>query len=99
MGRVAVLGAGSWGTALAKHLARKGEQVRLWSRRPELAAEMQRTRENPAYLRGVVLPETLLVTSELPQALDPRVLPPAPLAGRVGGHVRRQVQKFGPNAR
>ena len=70
MSRVAVLGAGSWGTALAQHLARKGEDVRLWARRPELASEIQRSRENAAYLRGFKLPETLRVTSELPQALE-----------------------------
>src|SRR5690349_1244728 len=70
MTRVTVLGAGSWGTALAKHLARKGEQVRLWSRRRELTREMRERRENAAYLRGFSLPESLLVTSELGAALE-----------------------------
>jgi glycerol-3-phosphate dehydrogenase (NAD(P)+) len=69
MTRVAVLGAGSWGTALAKHLAQKGYATRLWARNPELAARIDRTRQNPGYLPGVMLPDALFVTSDLATAL------------------------------
>ena len=53
---VAVIGAGSWGTALALHLARLGRRVCLWARDPELAREIARTRENARYLPGIALP-------------------------------------------
>ena len=69
MTAIAVLGAGSWGTALARHFAAKGYEARLWARRPELATEIERVRENPRYLRDVRLPENLRTTSELDEAL------------------------------
>jgi len=69
MTRVAVLGAGSWGTALAGHLARKGVEARLWARRPALALEIRRRGENPAYLAGVPLAERVHVTGDLDEAL------------------------------
>jgi len=54
--KVAVLGAGSWGTALALLLGKKGVQVALWARDPQLAEEMRRTRRNPRYLPDFSLP-------------------------------------------
>jgi glycerol-3-phosphate dehydrogenase (NAD(P)+) len=67
---VAVLGAGSWGTALAKLLADKGTPVRLWARRSEQADAIQHTRQNERYLRGFELPKTLEATSDLARTLD-----------------------------
>lgn len=64
-----VLGAGSWGTALAKHLAAQGHRVKLWSRRENQAAHIQEHRSNPDYLKGVELPETLSATASLEEAL------------------------------
>jgi glycerol-3-phosphate dehydrogenase (NAD(P)+) len=55
MQTVAVLGAGSWGTALAVHLARLGHDVRLWGRDPALVARLDATRVNADYLPGVSL--------------------------------------------
>ncbi len=55
MRRVAVLGAGSWGTAFAAVLADAGNEVRLWARRPELAREVQEARVNMAYLPNNVV--------------------------------------------
>jgi glycerol-3-phosphate dehydrogenase (NAD(P)+) len=69
MERVAVLGAGSWGTALAKLLADQGMRTALWARRPEQAAEIQGTRENRAYLPGFRLPDTLRATADMQDAL------------------------------
>jgi glycerol-3-phosphate dehydrogenase (NAD(P)+) len=66
---VGVLGSGSWGTALAKHFADVGHQVRLWSRRKEQAESIQSARENKQYLPGATLPANLTSTSELEQAL------------------------------
>jgi glycerol-3-phosphate dehydrogenase (NAD(P)+) len=65
MNRVAVLGAGSFGTALAVHGVRIGLEVVLWSRRRELAEQLARERENRRYLPGVELPPALTVTHEL----------------------------------
>jgi len=74
MTRAAVLGAGSWGTALAIHLARAGVHAILWARRPEVAAAIGAARENPAYLPGCRLPDDLSVTGDLSTALGDRGL-------------------------
>jgi len=67
--RVAVLGAGSWGTAFAKVLADAGSDVTLWARRREVVDAMRTTRCNPDYLPSVVLPEALQVTGDAETAL------------------------------
>jgi len=54
--RVAVLGAGSWGTTFAKVLADGGAEVRMWARRPAQAREITQSARNAKYLRGIVLP-------------------------------------------
>ncbi|WP_027363379.1 NAD(P)H-dependent glycerol-3-phosphate dehydrogenase [Desulfotruncus alcoholivorax] len=69
-GKVAVLGAGSWGTALAAHLAGKGYQIGLWSRRPDQVEQLNASRENSRYLPGVRLAENILVTSNLERILS-----------------------------
>ena len=69
MRRVAVLGAGGWGTALAVHLARAGHEARLWARDPALAVDMQARRANAVYLPNVVFPQRLRVTADLEDAL------------------------------
>ncbi|HEU4648119.1 MAG TPA: NAD(P)H-dependent glycerol-3-phosphate dehydrogenase [Gemmatimonadales bacterium] len=53
--RVGVLGAGSWGTTLADLLARKGYDVRIWAYEPEVVDAINRTHENPVFLRGAAL--------------------------------------------
>lgn len=66
MTSIGILGAGSWGTALAAHLAAHGgRSVRLWARRDELARSLARERVNPDYLPGIELPPAVEVTSEL----------------------------------
>jgi glycerol-3-phosphate dehydrogenase (NAD(P)+) len=67
---IAVLGSGSWGTALAVHLARTGHDVRLWARDETLAAAMRASRENASYLPGIALPDTLTPTPDLREAQD-----------------------------
>jgi glycerol-3-phosphate dehydrogenase (NAD(P)+) len=67
--RVAVLGAGSWGTTFAKVLADADDRVALWARRPALAESIARRRRNDDYLPGVLLPESLRVDSSLPAVL------------------------------
>ena len=69
---IAVLGAGSWGTALAIHLGRIGHPVRLWSRTPALAETMRSKRFNPNYLPGIQFPSTVEPTSLLTSAVENR---------------------------
>jgi glycerol-3-phosphate dehydrogenase (NAD(P)+) len=66
--RVAVIGAGSWGTTVASMLALKAETT-LWARNPALADAIAGG-ENPQYLTGVKLPDELMATSDLDAALD-----------------------------
>lgn len=61
----AVLGAGSYGTALAVLLARNGHSVRLWARNAEHVAEMQQAKQNAKYLPDVVFPDNLFVTHRI----------------------------------
>ncbi len=68
-GWLAVLGAGSWGTALAVSAAGAGHAVRLWARRPELVDEL-RSGRNDHYLPGVEIDRRIETTSKLEEALD-----------------------------
>lgn len=67
--RVAVVGAGSWGTAVAEMCGRAAP-TRLWARRPDLARAIEAERCNDAYLPGVELPDSVRATSDLGEALD-----------------------------
>ncbi len=70
MAQVAVIGAGSWGTALALHLCRNNHQVRLWGHEPDHIAQLCAHRENRAFLPGFPLPPTLQPVATLEAALD-----------------------------
>lgn len=63
--KVAVLGAGSWGTALALVLAKNQHEVTLWAHRAEHAEELERTRMNERYLPGIPLPPNCTMASDL----------------------------------
>ena len=67
---IAVIGAGSWGTALAVQLARNGRPVRLWGRDAEQIAAMRQDRVNDRYLPGVAFPENLQVFSGVGECLE-----------------------------
>ena len=69
MASIAVLGAGSWGTALAVHLGRINHDVRLWARSADLVEDMSARRVNTVYLPNVSLPSTVEVTPDLATAL------------------------------
>lgn len=69
MHRVAVLGAGSWGTALAMHLGRLGHEVRLWARDAALANDIARRRANAVYLPDMTLPDLVMATGSMADAL------------------------------
>ncbi len=71
MSRIGVIGAGAWGTALTVSLARQQRhEVTLWAHSPDHAAEMARTRLNSRYLPGFALPETVALTSSLPELVE-----------------------------
>lgn len=70
MVNVAIMGAGSWGTTLAKVFADAGNTVTLWARRAELAEQIQDTRANPDYLPDIRLPESVVATHDAERALD-----------------------------
>jgi len=69
MSATAVLGAGSWGTALAVHLARAGHDVRLWARDTAFVAALDEARVNRRYLPAVPLPEQIRLTDSLDTAV------------------------------
>ncbi|HET8739234.1 MAG TPA: NAD(P)H-dependent glycerol-3-phosphate dehydrogenase [Acidimicrobiia bacterium] len=68
MDRIAVIGAGSWGTTVASIAAAKTDTI-LWARRPALADAINRQRMNPDYIPGHELPESLTATSDLAEAV------------------------------
>lgn len=68
--KVAILGAGSWGTALAILLAAKGYRIALWGHLPEEIAALSRDRENRAYLPGLPLPQGVIPSPDLDLALE-----------------------------
>ncbi|CAN5428622.1 NAD(P)H-dependent glycerol-3-phosphate dehydrogenase [soil metagenome] len=70
VGTAAVMGAGAWGTALAKVLADAGNEVRLWARRADVAHEVNSTHRNQGYLADTVLSSAIRATTDPAEALD-----------------------------
>lgn len=70
MSRIGVFGAGSWGTALAVHIAQQGHDVTLWARDAAFVADLRAARENRPYLPGTPLPPTLQPTDVLEEAIE-----------------------------
>lgn len=97
--RVAVIGAGAWGTALAQCARWAGCQVQLWARREAIAAAINQSHENSAYLAGVALDPALWASSELAAVLSGTdmvllVVPSQQLRGvaqAMRGHLSRDV--------
>src|SRR5262249_26756273 len=89
MTKVAVLGAGAWGTALAKVLADKQNPTLLWSHRKELADRINEEHSNQRYLPGAKLPDTLVGTCDLEEALGAA----EPIVVVVPSHALRGVMR------
>ncbi len=68
--RAAVFGTGSWGTTFAMILAEAGTPATLWGRRAEIVDAINETRENPEYLPGLRLPDTIRATTDPAEAMD-----------------------------
>ena len=66
--KVGVLGAGSWGTALAALAARRGHDVHLWAREPEVVRQIRNGNENRVFLPGIELPRELAATGRMERA-------------------------------
>lgn len=92
--RIAILGAGSWGTALAIHCGRVGHEVRLWGRDASLMASIASTRRNVRYLPDAPIGEPVAVTSSLEVALAgaPIVIAAVPSHGM--RHVLGEARPF-----
>ncbi len=86
-GPIAVIGAGSWGTALAKLFGDQGIEVRLWAYEQEVCDALRRTRTNPVYLAEVALAETVSAHSEFDEALSGATV----ICFAVPSHVLREV--------
>lgn len=68
---IAILGAGSWGTALALYLARRGQTIHLWSVDPSEIEAMLKDKANERYLPGIPLPDCIYPTTDLAAAIQP----------------------------
>jgi glycerol-3-phosphate dehydrogenase (NAD(P)+) len=71
---IGVIGAGSWGTALARVLAMKGHRVTLWAREAEVVEEIRLHRENRTFLPDIVLPENLVPSTDLSEAMTGKTM-------------------------
>lgn len=70
MSYIAVIGAGSWGTTLSRLLAEKGYDVSLWVYENDLCGEMKLTRMNSVYLPGFPIPDNVVITNDIKEAVD-----------------------------
>ena len=97
MKKLAVIGAGSWGTTVAALIA-PTTPTTLWARRPELAQSINQLRENPDYLPGTALPEDLKVTSDIVEAVsDTDIVVMAVPSHRFRGVLTKIVPILGPD--
>lgn len=99
MARIAVMGTGSWGTAVGKVLADAGSEVVMWARRDEVARAVNERHCNESYLPGIVLPETVSATTDPAEALagaDEVVL--AVPSQSLRGNLATWVDQFEPGA-
>ena len=85
--KIAVIGGGSFGTALAKLLAEIGHNVVIWTRNPEAAESISTLRQNQAYLPDITLPDSLRVTSSMEEAVSGREM----LVAMGPSHVMREL--------
>ena len=91
MKKIAVVGAGSWGTALAVMLEQDGHDVTMWARNIEAVENMKKTRENKQYLPGVILGENIEITSDAKKAISEKEIIISAVPSRA---VRETMTKF-----
>ena len=89
-----VIGAGSYGTALAITLARNGHQVVLWGHDPKHIQKLQQERSNQAFLPGVSFPDSLLLETDLKSAVEASLNILIVVPSHVFGDVLKQIQPY-----
>ncbi len=90
--RIAVLGAGSWGTTLAILLCNNGHAVSLWTYREDQARELQEKRENTTFLPGIGLPERLMILSDIEEVVISKELVVAAVPSQFLRSVAQRVE-------
>src|SRR5437763_4627538 len=99
MKRTTIIGAGSWGTALAWLWAKDGRPISLWGNNPERIARLQETRENADYLPGVRLPRNVSATPSLDHSREADLIvfvTPSIALRKIANRVRdRGIKKSG----
>jgi len=99
MRRIAVIGGGAWGTALAMLAARAGAKVVLWARDPAIVAAINQRHQNPAYLPGIVLDPAIDATTDPETALSDAkaalLVVPAQFTRSVLGRLKPILQSSG----
>ncbi|MEQ9196027.1 MAG: NAD(P)H-dependent glycerol-3-phosphate dehydrogenase [Parvibaculum sp.] len=91
--RIAVIGAGAWGTALAQVAAKAGRSVTLWARESEVVASVNGSHENTTFLPGIALDESLRATADLKEAAAADAI----LMVTPAQHMRRVLEELAPD--
>ena len=95
--KIAVVGAGAWGTALAAHAARIDHEVTIWAREPEVVRDINERAENRLFLEGVALPKSLRASSVPAEVLGGAdiviLVPPSAFLRNVAGIVAEHIPK------
>lgn len=92
--QVGVVGAGSWGTALARVLAGRGHTVEIWAREPEVVKEIREFRENRTFLPGAILPENLSASTDLASVVADKALVVSVVPSQFVSRVMGEAAKF-----
>jgi len=92
--KIAVIGAGSWGTALTKPIGDLGQTISLWGHRKEHVEELKTTRQNKTYLPGYILPETVSPVSDLREAVEGHTIVVMVVPSHVFREVFRELEPF-----
>jgi glycerol-3-phosphate dehydrogenase (NAD(P)+) len=97
MSRIAVMGSGAWGTAIALTLAKRGgHKITLWSHAPEVSDAIHERGENVVFLPGFPVPKSIHATSSIPEALqDAEIV----ISVMPSHHVRASYEQFAPHLR
>lgn len=96
---IAILGGGSWGTAVSKLLSENNHKVRIWFRNKEKAEIVKNIRENKHYLPNIKIPENILVTSDIHEAVkDADIIVLAVPTQEVRGLITKNIDVFNKDA-
>ena len=94
MEKICVLGAGSWGSALALVLAKKGYEVSLWTLNEEQANKINKTKENIEYLPGVLFPNHIKVTTDIEDSVTNSKLIVLAIPSQAIRSISNQIKPF-----